>query len=263
MFRKESDSDRTSYNSSNSDSMIHSIVFSHFSSLRLLQVFGNFREQEKLKSYDMGILGDVVINNIAMKVSCNNISRDKLDLILNALELVEPEFGTIKAELRSIIHTKTPLNNIDAERKREAISSPAASPLSPRNFLFSRQASPENDYQKACRLFAEGKTEQALGAIEKFKIEVMDSNPYGYSSDRGFSVTVGSNAYKLLANCYRSLGRYEEALESLQELSNKLHLVLTPASLQDIEKTSKEWKIEAEQYVSKQSSNVPSQLKRH
>lgn len=254
MFNRKLESDDIRYESSNRSFKISDVSFCY--SLTLLQVFGAFRGHEKLRSFDMGIWGAITVDNILVKVSCEKISMDQLDHILNELELIEPAFKTIKTELRATIQEKTLQKNIEADRKKEEMASTRAALLSLGSALFNGHTQQENDYQKACRLHREGQYEQALEAIKKFKSEEMDNNPYPYNHEKGFSITIGYRAYEVMADCYRRLHRYGEAQETLEDMISNLHPVLTQASVRYIVEMKKAWKIEADEHAANQTVNA-------
>lgn len=239
--------------------------------IRLLQVFGDFSNQEKLMSFDLGILGDINVNSTNMSVSCDKVSSDKLDSILDELEVIEPAFNTIRAELTTIIQEKIAKSKSDkskmtqdsSDRESEIIASAMATLLNLRQSIFNQhsiEVPKEDDYQKAGRLLEDGQYELALEHISKFKREIMDDNPYPYGSEKGMSVSVSANAYKIMANCYRSLHKYTEALNTLVEMQNMLHNVLSDYTLQSISETYAQWKKEAEEYEAPQTQKERSIL---
>ncbi len=183
MFEKRLNSYDIEYNSNNPASKIRSIKFSWGFGMRLLQVFGTFDNQPTLHSFDQGVLGDIGVTSIHIKVSCNEISAEKLDLILDELERIEPEFTTTKHELRTIIQEKMAqpvppvaesarsecfgIRREDAEKIASAHHTLALLTQSIFNQHGIRRTSEENDFQKARRLLTAGQYQAALTCIRR------------------------------------------------------------------------------------------------
>ena len=112
----------------------------------------------------------------------------------------------------------------------------------------------KNDFDKAWEFYNEAQFENALACIIKFKTEVLDSNPYPFGHEKAASASKSLDTYRLIANCYRHLHRYNDALNALDQLRNVHHNVLSPASLEQVANTAREWEKEAQEYA-----NTPSQ----
>jgi len=116
--------------------------------------------------------------------------------------------------------------------------------------MFQRPGIIENDYQKAQRLYNAGQVEEALASISKFKQEVLDDNPHSYTSEKGFCLASKAiTTYTLMANCYRDLKRYPEALSMIDKIQNELHKLLSEDALKHLSQQHQDWKQEAEEFA--------------
>lgn len=107
----------------------------------------------------------------------------------------------------------------------------------------------KNDFDKAWEFYNEAQFENALACISKFKREELDSNPYPFGHEKAASVSKSLDTYRLIANCYRHLHRYNDALSALDQFQNVHHNVLSPAGLEQVAKTAQEWEREAQEYA--------------
>ena len=279
MFDKQLGSYKIEYSSANPQSKISKISFNWSCGLRLLQVFGQFGSQAKLMSLNKGVLSDMNIGSSHLAICCDKIGSEQLDLILNELEIIEPNFTSIKAELRTVIDEKNaqlnpfesaaPVSSSSSSSRNFGLNRADAEKIDSANATISHlihsifrrhgvDATPrESDFQKASRLYSAAQFEEALTSIRKFKTEELDSNPYGVTHpEKGPSVSVSIDTYRLLANCFRQLHRYSDALHTLDEMQGVLHNVLSPGSLQEIGRTYNAWKTEADEYADKQISSA-------
>ncbi len=268
MFNKTLNNREVRYVSNDPKFKIQNVVF-NWVGTKLLQIFGSCGDNQNLKSLDQGPLGDIQVCNQNIAVDCSKVSSQTLDLIFNELEVIEPKFQAIKAELSVFIQEKlvlsmqptsasTPagVNSNDVEKMKEALALQA---YLQQHSVFSINRV-ESDYDKAYRLFNADQYEEALAAITKYKTEKLDSNPYGYDVfGRGPSVSKAVGTYKVMATCYKNMHQYADAVRTLQHMWSALHSVLSPEALQKIEDMRDEWQKEADEFAATQSRSARGQ----